>query len=143
MRWILTTLTCVAAAVVSAPLSTPLSAQYPDARCTGDPAIVRVVQIRPTSSYEAFLRAQEAQVAWYQKNGFADLQVYSSRVSALDPQTHLMKDSDTVIAFHVRPPDVGQSVAAKDQAGWDAYVQQYRDSSEIKAQYTVCLPKNR
>ena len=61
----------------------------------------------------------------------------------LDVPTQAMKDSDTVIAFHVRPPDEGQSVASKDQVGWDGFVKQYRDSSEIKAQYTVCLPKNR
>ena len=61
-----------------------------------------------------------------------------------DPKTNTFKYSDTeVIAFHVRPPSGRPSVAAKDQAGWDAYVKQYRDSSDIKAEYMACLPKNR
>jgi hypothetical protein len=37
----------------------------------------------------------------------------------------------------------GSTVASKDPVGWDAYVKQYQDSSDIKSEYMVCLPKNR
>jgi hypothetical protein len=113
--------------------------------CNGDIAIVRVSQIKPTSSLAAFMKAQEAHIAWYRKNGFTDNQIYSSPVIVTDPKTKTSKYSDTeIIAFHVRPPSGvnGASVASKDQASWDAYVKLYRDSSDIKSDYIVCLPKN-
>ncbi len=139
MRKMLIALTCLAA--VSAASA---SAQSVPA-CDGDPAIVRVSQIKPTSTLQAFMNAQEAHLAWYRNNGFTSNQIYSSRVMVNDPQTKTMKYSDTeILSFHVRPPSgFGSSVASKDQPGWDAYVKQYRDSSDIKAEYMVCLPKNR
>ena len=114
--------------------------------CTGDIAIVRVSQVKPTSSVAAFMKAQEAHIAWYRKNGFTDNQIYSSPVIVTDPKTKTSKNSDTeIMSFHVRPPSGpnGMSVASKDQAAWDAYVKMYRDSSDLKAEYMACLPKNR
>ena len=33
------------------------------------------------------------------------------------------------------------AVAAKKDAAWDAYVKQYRDTSDIKNSYLTCMPK--
>ncbi len=77
------------------------------------------------------MKAQEAHIAWYRKNGFTNNQIYASRLIVYDPQTRAAKYSDgEVMAFHVRPPMevTGASVSSKDQAGWDSYVKQYRDS---------------
>jgi hypothetical protein len=50
-----------------------------------------------------------------------------------------MKYSDTeIMTFHVRPPS-----GAKHDAAWDAYVKQYRDNSDIKYEYNICMPKAR
>lgn len=114
--------------------------------CDGDIAVVRVSQIKPTSNLAAFMKAQEAHIAWYRKNGFTDNQMYSSPVIVTDPTTKTSTYSETdIIAFHVRPPSGanGASVASKDQPAWDAFVKLYRDSSDIKSEYAVCLPKNR
>src|SRR5262249_41546804 len=110
--------------------------------CAGDITLVRVSQIKPTSNLAAFMKALEAHIAWYRKNGFTDNQIYSLPVIVSDPTTRTQKYSETeVMTFHVRPPSgVNQS---KDQAGWDAYVKQYQDSSDIKFEYRVCLPKAR
>ena len=139
MRKILFALSCLTALS-----GTPLFAQSTNAaKCEGDPAIVRVTQLKPTSSYQAFLKAQDAHIAWYRKNGFTDNLIYSSRVVIADEKAKTMKYSDTeILAFHVRPP-MGDGIPAKDQAGWDAYVKLYRDSSDIKTEYPVCLPKVR
>lgn len=135
----------IALTYLTALSGTPLLAQSAAPTCDGDPAIVRVSQLKPTSNYQAFLKAQDAHLAWYRKNGFTDNLIYSSRVMVVDDKTKTMKYSDTdVVAFHVRPPaGGGSSAASKDQAGWDAYVKLYRDSSDLKAEYPVCLPKVR
>ena len=140
MRQILAVITFFAALSAA-----PVSAQTMPPACDGDIAIVRVTQIKPTSSVGAYMTAQAAHLAWYRKQGFTNNQIYSSRVIVTDPATKSMKYSDTdVVAFHVRPPSSGgTSIAAKDQAGWDAYVKRYRDSSEIKSEYMVCWPKGR
>jgi hypothetical protein len=114
--------------------------------CNGDLAIIRVSQIKPASSLAAFMKAQEAHIAWYRKNGFTDNVIYSSPAIVTDPTTKTRKYSDSeIVAFHVRPPgaSAGASVSSKDQAGWDAYTKLYRDSSNIKSEYVVCLPKTR
>ena len=112
--------------------------------CAGDIALVRVSQIKSTSNLAAFMKALEAHIAWYRKNGFTDNQIYSAPVIVRDATTKTLKYSETeVMTFHVRPPSESSSEIAKDQAGWDAYVKQYRDSSDIKSEYRVCLPKAR
>jgi hypothetical protein len=126
--------------------SAPVTAQTMAPTCDGDLAIVRISQLRPASSLGAFMKAQEAHIAWYRKNGFLNNQIYTTRILVADPATKAMKYSDTeVMSFHVRPPAsaAGMSVSSKDQAGWDAYVALYRTAAELKAEYTVCLPKNR
>lgn len=126
--------------------SASASAQTMAPTCDGDFAVVRVSQIKPTSSLDALMKAQEAHIAWYRKNGFMNNQIYTTRILVSDPTTKAMKYSDTeVMSFHVRPPSAtaGTSVSSKDQTGWDAYVNLYRAASDIKSEYTVCLPKNR
>ena len=105
--------------------------------CDGDIAVVRISTIKPTGSMEGFLKAQEAHLAWYRSHGYRDNLIYSARVLVRDPVTRSMKYSDTeIMTFHVRPPsDVTQDAA------WNAYVKQYRDNSDIKSEYNVCLPK--
>ena len=51
-----------------------------------------------------------------------------------------MTYSDTeVITYHVRPPGGAQQI--KRDSAWDAYVKQYRDTSDIKSEYLSCMPK--
>lgn len=132
-------------AFLASTAAAPAAAQTAPA-CDGDLAVVRVSQIKSTSSLDAFMKAQEAHIAWYRKQGFTDNHIYTTRVVVSDPTTKTMQYSDTeVMSFHVRPPSGGggMSVASKDQAGWDAYVKQYRDASDMKSEHIVCLPKNR
>src|SRR5712671_5260837 len=99
MHRLLTVLAFLAAASATA------SAQTTAPACDGDLAIVRISQIKPTSSFDAFTRAQEAHIAWYRKNGFTNNQIYTTRILTLDPKTKVLNYSDTdVMTFHVRPP---------------------------------------
>jgi hypothetical protein len=44
-----------------------------------------------------------------------------------------------VLTYHIRPPGPGR--VQTGDASWNAFVQQYRDNSEIKAEYVTCMPK--
>jgi hypothetical protein len=107
--------------------------------CGGDLAIVRVSTIKP-GAMEGFMAAVAAHKAWYRSHGFKDNVIVASRVILRDDKTGAMKYSDAeVVTYHVRPPAAAQTVP--HDAAWDAYVKQYRDTSDIKNEYMTCMPK--
>jgi hypothetical protein len=108
--------------------------------CDGDIAIVRVSAIKP-GGIQGFMAAVTAHKAWYRNHGFKDNVIVASRVILRDDKTGAMKYSDAeVVTYHVRPPGSAQTESKRD-AAWDAYVKQYRDTSDIKTEYTTCMPK--
>jgi hypothetical protein len=108
--------------------------------CDGEIAIVRVSTIKP-GAMQGFMAAVTAHKAWYRSHGFNDNVIVASRVMLFDEKTKVTKYSDTeVMTYHVRPPGPSQTQAKRD-AAWDAYVKQYRDTSDIKNEYITCLPK--
>jgi hypothetical protein len=105
--------------------------------CDGDIAVVRVSTIKP-GGMDGFMAAVAAHKAWYRNHGFTDNVIVASRVILRDEKTGAMKYSDTeVVTYHLRPP----KREGKTDAAWDAYVKQYRDTSDIKNQYLTCMPK--
>ena len=130
-------------AVLTALLALSLTsafAQNASPTCDGDIAVVRVSAIKP-GHLNDFMAAVAAHKSWYRSHGFTDNVIVASRVLLRDQQTGATKYSDAeVVTYHVRPPG-GKETAAKKDAGWDAYVKQYRDSSDIKNEYLTCLPK--
>jgi len=108
--------------------------------CDGDIAVVRISAIKP-GAMPGFLAAVAAHKAWYRSHGFNDNVIVTSRVILTDDKTGAMKYSDAeVVSYHVRPPG-GKETEAKKDAAWDAYVKQYRDTSDIKNSYLTCMPK--
>lgn len=130
---------------LAAVCAAPVVAKPAAPKCDGNRAIVRIVEIKSTSSLHAYRDAQNAHIAWYRKNGFKNNKIFYSQVMVEDVKTKAMKYSETeVIGFHLRPPSSSNPlIATKDQAGWDAFVKKYNDSSHIKAEYIVCLPQIR
>jgi hypothetical protein len=124
--------------VIAALISTPALAQRP--ACDGDFAVVRVSEIKPSSSMEQYLKALDAHKAWYRSHGFMNNEIHTAKMLVLDKSTNSWKYSDSeIMSFHIRPP-LPQDL--KLDAAWDAFVRQYDESSEIKAEYSICLPKN-
>lgn len=114
------------------------NAQMP--ACDGDIAQVRVSAIKP-GAMQGFMAAVAAHKAWYRAHGFTDNVIVTSKVLVRDEKTGAMKYSDSeVISYHVRPPRRAE-VGPKRDAAWDAYVKQYRDTSDLKSEYTTCMPK--
>lgn len=109
-------------------------------QCNGDIALVRVSEIKP-GQMEGFMAAVAAHKAWYRSHGFQDNVIVAARVILRDEKTGAMKYSDTeAVTYHVRPPGPAQTGSKRD-AAWDAYVKQYRDTSDIKNEYMTCMPK--
>lgn len=124
---------------ISAAAQTAPAAPAPYPACDGDIAIVRVSQIKP-GAMAGFMKAIEAHKAWYRSHGYMNNEIYGAKVIAQDPATKTRKYSDAeVMTFHVRPPNL----TGKPDAAWDAYVKQYRDTSDIKSETTVCMPKTK
>jgi hypothetical protein len=109
-------------------------------KCDGDYAVVRVSTIKP-GAMQDFMAAVAAHKAWYRSHGFSDNVIAASRVISFNKETNAMEYSNMeVISYHIRPP-AGAQVKAKRDAAWDAYVKQYRDTSDIKSEYLTCMPK--
>jgi hypothetical protein len=124
-------------AALAAFQASPALAQNGQLACDGDIAVVRVSTIKP-GAMQGFMAAVAAHKAWYRSHGFKDNIIVASRVIQTDEHGGAMKYSDTeVISYHIRPPD---STGTHD-AAWDAYVKQYRDTSDIKTTYLTCMPK--
>jgi hypothetical protein len=110
----------------------------PAAQCDGDYAIVRVSQIAPGSSTEEFLKVVETHKAWYRSHGFMNNEIYATKILVQDATTKAWKYSDTeIMTFHVRPPR-----EIKVDSEWEAFVKRYKNISDIKSEYIICLPRH-
>ena len=134
----------LALAVVSVSLNpalcpTPAAAQQapPSFPCTGKINIVRVSDIKP-GMMQKFLDAVAAQQAWYKNNATSD-QIGVMRIMDQDPTTKAYTLSETqAITTHIMSTE-RPTGPRPDQAGWDAFVKMFSDSSTIKTQYMTCI----
>lgn len=109
--------------------------------CDGNIVIVRVSEIKP-GSMNGFMAAVAAHKAWYRANGVTDNEILVSRVIVRDPHTGARSYSEKeVLTYHINPPGQARTPNRGD-AAWDAYVKQYRETSELKNEYMTCLPKH-
>jgi len=121
--------------------SVPALPQSPADLCTGDVTVVRVSTIKP-GAMQTFMAAVAAHKAWYRANGVTDNEIVTAPVLVRDQATKLWKLSDIeVMSFHIRPP-ANSRTPNRGDAAWNAYVKQYRDSSDLKSEYMTCMPKH-
>jgi hypothetical protein len=106
--------------------------------CDGNYATVRVSTIKP-GKMDLFMQAVAAHKSWYRNHGFKDNIIVSARVITRGQEGGASKYSETeVVSLHINAPNTS---GGKRDADWDAYVNMYRESSEIKTSYSVCMPK--
>jgi hypothetical protein len=75
--------------------------------------------------------------AWYSDKG--NDQIFASPVIVRDDKTHERSYSDKqFMTFHIYGTQ--QQQGPQHDAGYDAFVKLYRDNSDIKSEYSVCLP---
>jgi hypothetical protein len=126
--------------LLGAMLLTPafLPAQNAPLACEGRVATVRVSAIKPTGSVEGFLAAVAAHKAWYAAKGLTGDEIFATRIIVRDDKTRERSYSTKeLMTFHIH----GSTAAgpAHDE-GYDAFVKLYRDNSDIKSEYNICMP---
>lgn len=118
------------------------NAPAPKLACEGNMATIRLSAVTPAGTMEGLLKAVAAQKDWYHSHGQADHEIYAVRIVVRDEKTRAQSYSEKeVLTYHVRP--ASDKPEAAHDAGYDAFVKLFRDNSEIKQQYNVCLPKSK
>jgi hypothetical protein len=134
--------TCLLAfAAFTSPLflsPTPSAAQQSTARppmpaCDGNYNILRVSEIKP-GMMDKFLQAVAAQKVWYQSKGTPDT-ISVERVIDMKAGTY---STTQAITNHISPPSSRQP---PHDAGYDAFVALFTDSSTIKSSFVTCIAK--
>jgi hypothetical protein len=124
----------IAAGVAATPA---LAAEPTQGLCKGQLVMVRTSKLKSPDSRAAFEKAAKDNEAWYRAHGMTANQQIAGSVLVLDPATHTLSVSpDTVATVHVNPP--GPSAPAPD-AAWNAFVDEYRASSDLQTQTLICL----
>ena len=123
-------LASVPAAAQQAPAATPL--------CTGNMNIVRVSEIKP-GMMSKFMEAVAAQQKWYTSKGTPD-KIDVMRVMEQAAGTKTWSFSETqAITTHLEPAIRPGGKGPAHDAGYDAFVALFRDSSTIKSEYVTCV----
>jgi hypothetical protein len=139
MRLMLNLIAC-ATLCLSAAAQTPAAPKSAPAPppCDGVVVVVRLSEIKPGGSIDKFLAAAAAQQDWYRAHGVTDNQIVTARIVAhdLDNDAYAYSDKE-VISYHINPPTAN---LARD-AGFDAFVKLFQETSIIKESYTTCMPK--
>ncbi|AFL88237.1 hypothetical protein Terro_1951 [Terriglobus roseus DSM 18391] len=99
--------------------------------CPGTPEIVRVSTIKP-GKMDKFLEAVAAQAKWYKQQGTTD---EISVLRVMDTNTGAWSATEA-LTTHTEP--AGQDAKRAHNAGYDAFVSLFRESSDVKAQYVGC-----
>ncbi|UAK23017.1 hypothetical protein [Sphingomonas nostoxanthinifaciens] len=103
---------------------------------TGDPALLRISKIKPGGSMAGLAKAVADHSKWYADHGFtADRQVIAPVLVPGPQGPHVA--SDQVMTLHLHAHNVPQN---QHDAGWDAFVAEYRANSEVVSEMMVCLP---
>lgn len=118
-------------------LATSALGQMP--ACDGDIALVRVSAIKAGGTMQNFLAAIAAQKAWYRANGVTDNQLYAARIVLRETGEFSEKEA---LSYHVKPPAIDR-IPNRGDAAWKAFVKLFQENSEVKAEYTTCVPKEK
>jgi hypothetical protein len=102
--------------------------------CSGNYEIIRTDTIKP-GKLDEFLKAVHDHQAWYTAHGFKD-RVLVGRIWSPDHGADGFSGA-TAMTIHT---DMTSTQMPRDRdAGWDAYVAEYRDSSDVAATAIVCV----
>lgn len=104
--------------------------------CKGGQLVsVRVNTVKPGAK-AAYEKAARDHLAWYRSHGYTQNRLLSGPVITGN-MTHGFTASETeYVSVHMDGPGVPRD---KRDAGWDAYVQEYRDTSDLAVDKFACL----
>ena len=100
--------------------------------------IVRLSAIKP-GMMATFMQAVAAQQAWYASKGTPD-KIDVMRVMERNAETKAWSFSETqMMTSHIEPAVRAGGKRPEEDAGYKAFVELYRTSSEIKSEYITCI----
>jgi len=102
--------------------------------CAGRYEYVRTDAIKP-GKMDLFLKAVHDHQAWYAAHGMPD-HIRLGRV--VDPQTGAISQT-TAVTAHTDDQSGGAAPHKADDAAWNAYVQEYKDSSTVTNAALICF----
>jgi hypothetical protein len=115
-----------------------LSAQNAPLACDGRRATVRISEITPNGTAKGFMDAVAAHRAWVLSHGLTRDEIITVPVIVRDEQTHARSYSAKQFwSIHIQGSDGPEP---KHDEGYEAFVKMYRDNSDIKSAYDICLP---
>lgn len=118
--------------------SASLFAQNAPLACDGHRATVRISEITASGTVKGFMDAVAAHRAWVLSHGLTKDEIVTVPVIVRDDRTHARSYSDKQFwSIHIHGSNDPEP---KHDAAYDAFVKRYRDNSDIKAAYDICLP---
>jgi hypothetical protein len=120
--------------------SVTLFAQSPSLVCDGRRATVRISEITASGSPKGFMEAVAAHRGWLASHGLTKDEVITVPVIVRDEQTKVRSYSDKQFwSVHIHGSN---SPEPKHDEAYDAFVKMYRENSDIKSAYDICLPSS-
>ena len=108
-----------------------------DKVCNGEAAVIRVSTLKGTRA--PFEKAVTDQIAWYKAKGITTNRIVTANVINMASGKPVVSTTE-VMTIHYNPPGATGTQPAADDA-YKAFVKEFRDSSDIAVEKTVCLPK--
>jgi len=120
--------------------SVTLFAQGPSLVCDGRRATVRISDITATGTAKGFMDAVAAHRIWLASHGLTKDEVITVPLIVRDEQTRVRSYSDKQFwSIHIHG---SKDPEPKHDEAYDAFVKMYRDNSDIKSAYDICLPNS-
>jgi hypothetical protein len=118
--------------------SAPLFAQNAPLACDGRIATVRISELTANGTVKGFMGAVAAHQAWYISHGLTKEEIITVPVITRDEKTHARSYSDKQFwSIHIHG---SSGPEPKHDDAYNAFVKMYRDNSDIKSAYDICLP---
>lgn len=110
----------------------------PPLACDGRRATVRISEITANGTVKGFMDAVAAHRAWVSTHGLTKDEIITVPLIVRDEKTHAQSYSDKQFwSIHIHGSD---GPGPKHDEAYDGFVKMYRDNSDIKAAYDICMP---
>jgi hypothetical protein len=110
------------------------AAQAPS--CSGNYEVVRTSTVKP-GKMDLFLKAAQDHQDWYRAHGMKD-RIIVGRVFSQDADSAGFSSS-LAMTVHTDLSQMGPPAHAPDDAAWNHYVAEYKESSDLTNTAVVCL----
>lgn len=112
------------------------AADTPDTLCKGGELVSLRVNVVKGDKAAAYDKAAKDHIGWYRSKGYKDNKLMVGPVLVRNADGSWSNSPNERVSAHMNPPGVPRD---KQDAGWAAYVQEYRDTSDVTVEKFACL----